>query len=312
MGLKTALNLHPAEGIHPHEAQYKEFAEFMGVDPDSKQPIAFDIANPRFAEGYFNILHHPMEDQGVDFWWIDWQQGGVSSLPGLDPLTWLNHLHFYDLGRGGEKRPFIFSRWGGLGGHRYPIGFSGDTVIGWDALDFQPGFTAVAANVGYGYWSHDIGGHMGGVEEDELYARWMQYGAFSPIFRMHCTSNPFHERRPWGRGPAAEKAATHALRLRHALIPYIYSMSWRNYATGKTMITPLYYTHPNEDTFSMSAHGAYWYGTEMIAALFTRPAIKETGLSKNTIYLPEGKWFNFFTGEQVEGKGLDQPVWHIG
>ena len=202
-----------------------------------------------------------------------------------------------------SKRPFIFSRWGGLGGHRYPIGFSGDTVIGWDALDFQPGFTAVAANVGYGYWSHDIGGHMGGVEDDELYTRWMQYGVFSPIFRMHCTSNPFHERRPWGRGPAAEKAATSALQLRHALIPYIYSMSWRNYSTGQTMICPIYYTHPNEDTFSMSALGAYWFGSEMLAAPFTQPAHKETGLSKNTIYLPEGLWFNFFTGEKVEGNG---------
>ncbi|MEE4194442.1 MAG: TIM-barrel domain-containing protein [Anaerolineae bacterium] len=303
LGLKTALNLHPADGIHPHEAQHKEFAEFMGMDPEIKEPIPFDIADPKFAEGYFNILHHPMEAQGVDFWWIDWQQGGVSSLPGLDPLTWLNHLHFYDLGRDGEKRPFIFSRWGGLGGHRYPIGFSGDTVIGWDALAFQPGFTAVAANVGYGYWSHDIGGHMGGVEEDELYARWMQYGVFSPIFRMHCTSNPFHERRPWGRGPAAEKAATAALQLRHSLIPYIYSMSWRNYSTGQTMICPLYYTHPNEDTFQMSALGAYWFGSELVAAPFTQPASEETGLSKNTIYLPEGTWFNFFSGERVQGNG---------
>ena len=303
LNLKTALNLHPADGIHPHEEQYEEFAEFMGVDPKTKDPIPFDIANEQFAEGYFDILHHPLEEQGVDFWWIDWQQGGVSSLPGLDPLTWLNHLHFYDLARDGEKRPFIFSRWGGLGGHRYPIGFSGDTIIGWDALNFQPGFTAVAANVGYGYWSHDIGGHMGGVEDDELYTRWMQYGVFSPIFRMHCTNNPFHERRPWGRGPAADKAATAALQLRHALIPYLYSMSWRNYSTGQTMINPLYYTHPNPETFERSALGAYWFGSEMIAAPFTKPALKETGLSKNTIYLPEGMWFNFFTGEKVIGKG---------
>ena len=303
LDLKTALNLHPADGIHPHEDQYEEFAEFMGVDPESKQPIPFDIADPKFAEGYFNILHHPFEEQGIDFWWLDWQQGGVSSLPGLDPLTWLNHLHFYDLGRDGSTRPFIFSRWGGLGGHRYPIGFSGDTVIGWDALNFQPGFTSTAANVGYGYWSHDIGGHMGGVEDDELYARWMQYGVLSPIFRMHCTSNPFHERRPWGRGPAAEKAATNALRLRHALIPYLYTMSWRNYQTGMSMITPVYYTDPNEDTFNMTAYSTYWYGSELLAAPFTQPALKETGLSRQTVWLPEGCWIDFFTGEHIKGQG---------
>ncbi len=303
LGLKTALNLHPAEGIHPHEAQYLEFAEFLGLDPENNDPVPFDIADPRFAEGYFNILHHPYEEQGIDFWWIDWQQGELSSLPGLDPLMWLNHLHFYDLGRDGDKRPFIFSRWGGLGGHRYPIGFSGDTVIGWDALDFQPGFTSTAANVGYGWWSHDIGGHMGGVEDDELYARWVQYGVFSPILRLHCTSNPFHERRPWGRGPAAEKAASRAMRLRHALIPYIYTMSWRNYQTGLPLITPVYYTDPNENTFTFAAYSTYWFGSELLAAPFTKPALQETGLSRQTIWLPEVDWFDFFNGEHLAGDG---------
>src|SRR3990172_3567611 len=59
---------------------------------------------------------------------------------------------------GGGKRPIVFHRWGGLGNHRYQIGFSGDTIAVWDSLAFQPYFTATAANVGYGYWSHDIGG----------------------------------------------------------------------------------------------------------------------------------------------------------
>jgi alpha-glucosidase (family GH31 glycosyl hydrolase) len=301
LGLKTALNLHPAEGIHPHEAQYPAFAKFIGVDPDSNDPIPFDIADPKFAKGYFEILHHPYEEQGIDFWWIDWQQGERSSLAGLDPLMWLNHLHFYDLGRDGIKRPFIFSRWGGLGGHRYPIGFSGDTVIGWEALDFQPGFTSTAANVGYGWWSHDIGGHMGGVENDELYARWVQYGVFSPILRLHSTSNPFHERRPWGRGPAAEKATSSAMRLRHAFIPYIYTMSWRNYQSGLPLITPVYYTDPNENSFVFTAYSTYWFGSELLVAPFTKPASTETGLSRQTVWLPEGDWIDFFTGERVQG-----------
>ena len=91
---------------------------------------------------------------------MDWQQGTQTTLEGLDPLGWLNHLHFYDLGRDGRKRPFIFSRWGGLGNHRYPIGFSGDTVMSWESLAYQPYFTATAANVAYGWWSHDIGGQL--------------------------------------------------------------------------------------------------------------------------------------------------------
>ncbi|UCD41207.1 MAG: DUF5110 domain-containing protein, partial [Chloroflexota bacterium] len=304
LGLKTALNLHPAEGIHPHEEQYQEFAELMGVDPESEEPIPFDIADPKFVQGYFDILHHPMEAEGIDFWWVDWQQGTSSSLPGLDPLWWLNHLHFYDLGRDGKRRPFIFSRWGGLGNHRYPIGFSGDTVVGWEALDFQPGFTATATNVVYGWWSHDIGGHMGGIEDDELYTRWVQYGVFSPILRMHSTDNLFHERRPWERGAAAERAASTALRLRHRLIPYIYSMAWRDHIKALPLITPLYYSNPeHKDTYTTAAGHTYWFGSELLAAPFTRPNHAETGLSRQNIWLPEGDWFDFFNGEKLSGPG---------
>jgi alpha-glucosidase (family GH31 glycosyl hydrolase) len=297
-GLKTALNLHPAEGVHPHEEQYPDFARRMGRDPQAGEPISFDCADRQFMQAYFELLHHPLEAQGVDFWWLDWQHGARSSLPGLDPLWWLNHLHFYDAARSGVKRPFIFSRWGGLGNHRYPIGFSGDTVVGWDALDFQPAFTATAANVGYGWWSHDIGGHMGGVEDDELYARWTQFGAFSPILRLHCTNVLFHERRPWERGPAAERAASQAMRLRHALIPYIYTMAWRNATTALPLVTPIYYSHPGSPE-AYRCPQEYWFGSELLAAPFTRPADVDTGLARQIVWLPPGRWFNFFTGEPV-------------
>jgi len=304
LGLKTALNLHPADGIYPHEAQYDRFAEYMGLNPEEGRPVPFDSANPKFMQGYFEILLHPYEIEGVDFWWIDWQQGSRSRLSGLDPLWWLNHLHFYDLGRNGRQRPFIFSRWGGLGNHRYPIGFSGDTVVGWEALANLPGFTASAANVGYGWWSHDIGGHMGGIEDDELYARWVQYGVYSPVLRLHSTNNPYHERRPWMRGLGASQVAIDALRLRHTLIPYIYSMVWRNYTTSLPLITPLYYSNP-EDPEAYQVKQAYWFGSELIAAPFTAPAHPETSLARQTVWLPGGDWFDFFSGERLAGGG-----WH--
>ena len=194
-------------------------AKWMGVDPASREPISFDITDPRFVEGYFDILHHPYEEMGIDFWWMDWQQGRKSQLPGLDPLWWINHLHFYDLGRDGRKRPFVFSRWGGFGNHRYPIGFSGDTFVTWRTLAYQPYFTATAANVGYGWWSHDIGGHMFKDGTPELYLRWVQFGVFSPIFRVHSTKKAALDRRPWSKPERVYAAAKDAMQLRHALIP---------------------------------------------------------------------------------------------
>lgn len=314
-GLKTALNLHPANGVYPHEAQYPELARWMGIDPASRKPIPFDIANPRFAEGYFDILHHPYEehgdygqpveqqiDEGVDFWWMDYQQKRTSSIPGLDPLWWLNHLHFQDLGRDGRKRPFVFSRWGGLGNHRYPIGFSGDTFVKWRTLAYQPYFTATAANVAYGWWSHDLGGHMFNDLTPELYLRWVQFGVFSPIFRMHSTKRAELERRPWMKPERYFKAARAAMQLRHALIPYIYSMAWRAHQTGISLVTPMYYSNTSNPE-AYRARDQYFFGTELLAAPITAPAAAGEAKTSKQVWFPTGLWYNFFSGEKITDDG---------
>lgn len=194
--MKVTLNVHPADGIRAYEERYPEIAEKMGIDPATEHAVMFDPADPHFMEVYLKDLHHPLEEEGVDFWWLDWQQGGVTKVPGLDPLWMLNHYHYLDSQWKGN-RSMTFSRYAGVGSHRYPIGFSGDTVISWESLQFQPYFTNTASNIGYGWWSHDIGGHMLGVRDDELMARWVQYGVFSPINRLHSTDNPFNGKEPW-------------------------------------------------------------------------------------------------------------------
>ena len=298
-GLRTALNLHPADGVFPHEEQYPDMARWMGIDPASRKPVRFDVTDPRFMEGYFNILHHPQEALGVDFWWLDWQQGRKSRIPGLDPLWALNHLHFQDLGRDGRKRPFVFSRWGGLGNHRYPIGFSGDTIIRWSTLRFQPRFTSTAANVAYGWWSHDIGGHMFKDGTPELYVRWVQFGLFSPILRQHSTNKPQLDRRPWGKPERYFKAAREAMQLRHAFIPYLYSMAWRFHSTGLAPILPMYYAEASAAAFECPDQ--YLFGSELLAAPVVKPSQHATGLACQRVWLPAGNWFNFFTGQEFPG-----------
>ena len=129
MNMKVTLNLHPALGVRWFEKQYREMAERMGVDPDTKAPVRFNIADPDFINAYFDILHKPYERDGVDFWWIDWQQGTGSSMAGLDPLWSLNHYHTLDIAK--EHEALILSRYAGIGSHRYPLGFSGDTLMTW-------------------------------------------------------------------------------------------------------------------------------------------------------------------------------------
>jgi len=299
--VRTALNLHPATGIYPHEIQYSKISNRLSQDPRTCKPIDFDIANQEFAKAYFEEILHPYQENGVDFWWIDWQQGKKTKLPGLDPLWWLNHLHFEDLSSDSKKRPLVFSRWGGLGNHRYPIGFSGDTYITWKSLAFQPNFTSTAANVGYFWWSHDIGGHMGGAEDAELYTRWIQYGCFSPILRLHSTKNHFIDELPWKFDKETFSIVKAALQLRHQLIPYIYSMAWLSFSKNLPLCQPMYYLYPLRES-SYTFIDQYFFGSELLVAPIISPMDPAVGLSRKEIWLPEGLWFDYNSGECINGE----------
>ncbi|MBG6240159.1 alpha-glucosidase (family GH31 glycosyl hydrolase) [Mycetocola sp. CAN_C7] len=293
-GLRLTLNVHPADGVQAHEDAYASMAHRLGVDAENEDPIVFDITDPAFLSAYFECLHHPLEERGVDFWWLDWQSGPHSKVIGLDPLWMLNHFHFLDSARAGA-RPMTFSRYAGLGSHRYPIGFSGDSIVSWDSLDFQPYFTATAANVGYGWWSHDIGGHMGGVKDDDLAVRWTQFGVFSPIMRLHSQGNPFSGKEPWNFRAAAAAVMSSHLRLRHQLVPYLYSMNYLASGHALPLVQPVYYDYPEEDR-AYRATNQYLFGTQLMVCPITRPLNSTLGVAKVKAWLPEGIWIDFFTG----------------
>lgn len=313
-GLKVTLNVHPADGVRPHEEMYVEMAKELGVNYEKEEKIHFDITNPEFLGAYFKYLYHPNEENGVDFWWIDWQSGSLSKIEGLDPLWMLNHYHYLDNKLRGN-RALTFSRYAGIGSHRYPIGFSGDTIITWESLDFQPYFTVNASNVGYSWWSHDIGGHMQGYKDDELSVRWVQFGVFSPINRLHSSSSPFNGKEPWRYNLIAETAMKDYLRLRHKLVPYLYTMNYLCHAEGLPLMQPMYYRAPwEEETYNVK--NQYYYGTELIVCPITTKINNKINQAHVTAWLPKGLWLDFFSGRVYEGdrkinlyRGIDQiPV----
>ena len=305
-GMKTTLNLHPADGIRGFEDCYPQMAEAMGLDPEKEEPVNFDIANPDFLEAYLEKTLHPLEEEGVDFWWVDWEQGTNSKMEGLDPLWMLNHYHFLDSARNG-KRPMTFSRYAGPGSHRYPVGFSGDTLITWESLDFQPYFTSTASNIGYGWWSHDIGGHMLGYKNDEMEARWYQFGVFSPINRLHSSSSEFNGKEPWRFKKEVHDTMCEFLRLRHRLLPYLYTMNHRAWAEGEPICQPLYYAYP-ENWDAYGRKNEYFFGSELIAAPVTTARIENLNVAKTKVWLPEGLWFDFFTDTVYQG-GRNQNMY---
>jgi len=299
--LKVPLNLHPASGIQPWEAQYEEMARAMDIDPATEEYVPFDIVDKKFARNYFDIVIDPLEERGVDFWWLDWQQWSTTAIEGVTPTWWLNYVFYTEMQREDEDRPIIFHRWGGLGNHRYQIGFSGDHRSNWKSLDFQPYFTATASNVGYGYWSHDIGGHTPGPISGELYARWMQFGVFSPVVRTHVTKTPGAHRRFWKFDYKYSRAMREAAHFRYQMVPYIYSMARHAYDTGVSMLRPLYYRHPEADR-AYQFGNEYYFGEDILVKPVTDSMATDSLLAEQTVWLPDGgPWIEWFTGRRLDG-----------
>ena len=297
-GVKTALNLHPADGVGSHEDNYKALKADLGLGSDFTGTIPWKIEDYNFYRAFFKDIIRPHEELGVDFWWQDWQQHLlVDDVPGLGETFWINHVFFEDMRRNRpELRPVIYHRWGGLGSHRYPICFSGDAWAAWSTLAYEISFTSTASNVCYDYWGHDLGGHQGGNNDPELLQRWLQFGVYTPIFRTHATNDSKLERRIW-KYPNFEQLRQ-TIRLRYQLFPYLYTAARETYETGVGMNRPLYYDWPEENN-AYRFEDEYMFGPDILVAPIYTPS--EDGFSQRRIWLPQGQWWDVTNHTLREG-----------
>ena len=298
-GLKVTINLHPADGFDHFEECYPALAESLGRDAADTSRIEWLNSDKEFMTNMFEQVMHPMQEEGVDFWWLDWQQHMYDKkMENLHNTWWINYCYFTDMERNGDKRPLLYHRWGGLGNHRYQIGFSGDATISWESLEFQPYFTATASNVLYGYWSHDIGGHLGNTIDPEMYTRWLQYGGFSPVMRTHSSKSGALNKEPWVFTSEYTDVIRQTVRQRYEMAPYIYTMARKGYDEGLALCRPMYYDYP-EAPEAYSFRSQYMFGDDMLIAPVTKAAVD--GFAEVDVWLPEGKWYELHTGTMLEG-----------
>ena len=350
LGYRTALNLHPASGIRPWEECYGPFVKdylsrtddydgpkdyVFGEEPylyaGNKQPVGqpghlasvpYRMDQQEWADAYFGSVIRPLERQGVDFWWLDWQQWRESKyVKDLSNTFWVNYAFFRDKEINGTERPFIYHRWGGLGSHRYQLGFSGDTYDEWSVLQFLPWFTSTASNVGYGYWGHDIGGHMQKrdhqrLTDPEMYTRWLQFGVFTPIFKTHSTQSANLERKIWVY-PDHYPYMLEAIRLRYTLSPYIYTFARESYDTGVSLCRPLYYAWP-EANEAYDYKEEYLFGDRILATAICEPAGAD-GRSARKMWFPRGcNWYDMALHTTHKGGSvktlhytIDENPWYV-
>jgi alpha-glucosidase (family GH31 glycosyl hydrolase) len=258
--------------------------------------IYFNLADRRQAQVSMQDLHAPLIHQGLDFWWVD-GGGGAAQMPGLDPQLWTNEVFYDATQQQTGKRAFILSRYGGWGSERYPGFFTGDAYSEWRVLAYEVAYTARGGNVLVPYISNDIGGFHGAKIPFDLYARWIEFGTFSPILRMHSAhENPLegNTRMPWVYGPKGVALMRKYFRLRERLIPYLYSYSWQAHRLSLPLLRPLYLEWPDLDQAYHHFH-EYGFGAQMLVA----PVLAADG--RRTLYLPPGNWMDFFTGKRYRG-----------
>ena len=302
-GVKATMNLHPAEGVRPYEKKYAEFMQHFGKnDGKTHEWIGSD---KQYVKALFDTYLHEYMADGVDFWWLDWQQWPKDrAIADLDNVFWCNYIWFSDMERNGNKRPMLYHRWGGLGNHRYQVGFSGDSFITWASLKFLPYFNSTASNVLYGYWSHDIGGHQskkwGSPVEPQLYTRAMQMGQYLPIIRSHSTKDPNLNKEPWAFSSDTQQRLANVINGRYALVPYIYTMARKTYESGLALCRPLYYDNP-EAKEAYEFKEEYMFGDDMLIAPVTSEVDSVDGYANVKVWLPAGEWLEYETGQMLQG-----------
>jgi hypothetical protein len=321
-GLDVALNVHPsitasdpafpaAEMIAGGLAEQTNRCRALAYDPAATCHV-WDWARREQVDSYFS-LHAPFEDQGVDFWWLDWNgDGSDATAPGLTPDAWINAQYTQRSRDRGRRWPVLSrigsSMWnygaampGVWAEHRSTIHFTGDAYGTWPMLDFQIRMTAAeGAGIGLPYVSHDIGSFHADRLRADMYLRWLQFGTFQPILRLHSDHGV---RLPWQYGARAKRIAAGFMRLRGSLIPYLYTLGRQAYDTGLPLARPMYLGWP-EAGAAYRFDSQYMLGDSFLVAPVAKPG-KRVG---KRVWFPRGEWIDSFTGTVHRGPGAERVV----
>lgn len=292
-GIRVGLCINPTDGFYPHESNYQQVMQLMGL----AQPalVKFDPLNPQLLDVLFKAFLHPLESLGVDFFWNDYNNS--NNLLGL----WsLNHYMFLDSKKNASKRGILLSRGSVIAPHKYGIIYGGSSEVSWEALRKLPFMLLNAANIGVSWWSHDVGGNHGGIEDGELYIRYIQLGTFSPILRFHSARGPYYKKEPWLWDAKIANIAADYLRLRHRLIPYLYTEAYNYTRTGTPLIQPFYYNYMwvyDDELY----RNQYYFGSQLLVCPILDKKDTIMNRTLHRFFMPNGIWYDFITGKKFPG-----------
>ena len=292
-GVRLGLSINPFAGFFDTDAYYTKALEYLEADENGVIP--FNVLDPKCVDVYFKLFTHPLDNLDVDFYFLDFYDKKR-----LNDLGHLKHYQMCDMDRNYKLRPMMLGYESGFLSHKDSILKSKPTEVGWDGLKKLALYNVLSSNNGTSWWSHDIGGYNLGVEDNELFTRYVELGVFSPILRLSSEKGKYYKREPWKWSIKTNTIVKEFLTLRHKLIPYLYSEAYKYSLKGLPLIRPLYYKDENMIDDELY-HNEYYFGSE----LFIAPIINKKDYVMNRtiqkLYMPEGIWYDFFSGKKFPG-----------
>lgn len=243
---------------------------------------------------YLNMFINNLEVQGVELYSIDYNNPNDK----IDLWKFAHYHHGKIETRG--KRGLSLTRNHGIAVHRYPIIWSGKTLVNWTTLNLLPRYNLQGYNVGVSFIAHPIGGYHNGIEEAELYLRYIQFACFSPIFLLASEGGKYYKREPWKWNPIIENDIINFMNLRYKLIPYIYTESYNYHKTGKGIVKPFYYDYP-KILDDVQYKNQYFFGQNLFVSPITNKKNIVIDRVMKKIFVPDGIWFNLLDGKQYNG-----------
>ena len=292
-GIRIGLNVDPTEGFYSIDEYFEQAKQYLAVD--EKGIIPYNVLEPRWVDVYLKIFIHPLDVLGVDFYWLN----SYNRKNNIQDFL-LKHYQFYDMERNYKRRPMLLSYSTNLAQHRYPVLYAGKTTVSWESLKQIPKYNANATNNGISWWSHDIGGYFNGIEDNELYIRYVQLGTFSPILKFGADKGKYYKREPWRWSVKTQGIVKNFLELRHKLIPYLYSEAYKYTKDGIPILKPIYYVAP-EMYDDLLYSDEYYFGSQLFVCPITKKKDHIMDRVVHRFYMPEGIWYDFFTGQKYPG-----------
>lgn len=289
-GIKFGLTIDPSLGINNNDPLYGMLCNSLN---NKNKWLSFIPLNNNSINAYLNMIISSLMNYGIDTFNIDY-----NNIKDRNGLFLLNHYHYVISSM--NKRGLILSRNSGIAPHRYPVIFSGKTKVSWDTLKSLASYNNSAANIGVSWHAHAIGGYYDGIESEELFLRFIQFGTFNPIFILASDSGKFYKREPWKWNKEFFTIIKEYMVLRNKLVPYIYTESFLYHKFGIPFIQPLYYKYPKiyDDPNYVNQ---YFFGSRIMIS----PIIKKKNIEMDRvvqkIFIPDGIWYDYFSGKKFIG-----------